>query len=83
VSNGAGGARWHCSPSAKPSLQLVHTHMFCCLYCLCTAGIGLLTYRQLLADLATAFPHRPILALEYKHVSMRLTTYVPRWACWF
>ena len=47
--------------------------------CVRTAGIGLLPYRQLLEDLAAACPQRPILALEYKHVSMRLTSYVPRW----
>ncbi|KXZ48623.1 hypothetical protein GPECTOR_26g526 [Gonium pectorale] len=40
-------------------------------------GIGLLPYQRFLDELAAACPDRPLVALEYKHVSMRLTGHVP------
>lgn len=43
-------------------------------------GIGLLPYQRLLDELAAACPDRRLVVLEYKHVAMRLTTQVPRWA---
>lgn len=42
-------------------------------------GIGVMPYQKFLDELSATCSDRPLLVLEYKHVSMRLTHHVPRW----